>query len=234
MKTNFELLMSIKWYFEIKNLSLKKILEFKTPLSVEQQNELRLYYSQYFTSLLSATELLSDKNENLNFQAFKTKLEQQFIFDSFTDDKHAYSYLRELRNSIIHRGLDITSSSHFENDFPLIISPIVTNQNGGKTYNPFGFYLLDVIKKYESCIPDIIFDYFQELNILKIEETQEQLCQKSLIELNNVSDLIMPDRVKNEANKSIQNIDYISMQKQLIEICLNVIKTDLLGCQFKK
>lgn len=229
MKTNFELLMSAKWYFEIKNLSLKKILEIKAPLSVEQQNELRLYYSQYFTSLLSATELLSDEKENKHFQAFRIKLKQQFVFDSFIDGDCNYSYLRELRNSIIHRGIDITSSTHFENYFPFIISPTVQNRSGKQNYIPFEFYLIDVIKKCEFYIPDIVFNHFQEFSIFEVEETQEQLIEKELEDLNNVSNLIVPDWTKNMAKKSIQNIDYISMQKDLVQSSLDVLKVDLLN-----
>lgn len=228
MKSNFELLMSVKWYFEIKNLSLKKILEIKAPLLVEQQNELRLYYSQYFTSLLSVTELLSDEKENQNFQAFKTKLEQQFIFDSYIDGNSNYSYLRELRNSIIHRGLDITSSAHFENDFPLIISPTATNQNGKKIYKPFGFYLMNIIEKCEFYISDIVFNHFLEFSMFEIKETQEQLLEKSLKDLSNLSNQIIPKNIQNMAEKLMNDIDYISIQRNLIQNCIDVIKIKVL------
>lgn len=229
MKTNFELLMSVKNSFELKNLSLKKILEIKTPLSVEQQIELRLYYSQYFTSLISTTELLLDKNENNNYKTFDKKLKEKFIFGNFLNGYNNYGYIKNIRNSIIHRGMDINSSTHFENNIPLIIAPEkVQDKWNHNTYFAFEFYLIDVIKKCESYIPNIIFDYFQEFNILKIEETQEELFQKSVEELDNISDLIMPILVKNMAKESMPNVDYITMRKNLILRCLNELKVDLL------
>ena len=230
MKTNFELLMNVKWYFEIKNLSLKKILEIKAPLLFEQQNELRLYYSQYFVSLLSVIELLSDEKENHSFhQVFKTKLEQQFIFDSYTDGKANYDYLRELRNSVVHRGLDINSSADIKNDIILIISPTVYNRSRKEKYKPFEYYLIDVIKKCELYIPNIIFYYFQELDISKVKETEAELLQESLEELERVSDLSLPIWVKNKAKELMPSINYVSMRKDLINRCFDELKLDLLN-----
>lgn len=218
---NFEILMSIKWYFEIKNLSLRKILETRTPLSIEQQTELRLYYSQYFTSLFSATELLADE-----YELFRNTLKQKFVFDSFINGEKNYNYLRELRNSVVHRGMDIASSAHIEDNFPFIVSPIVTNRSGKESYKPFEFYLIDIIRKCELYIPDIILEYLQDLDISEIEETQEELLNKSLENLNNTASSIMPESVKNIAKEAMPKVDFITMRKELIETCLNELKVD--------
>lgn len=65
---------------------------------------------------------------------------------------------------------------------------------------------------------------------MKIEETQEKLFQKSLEELDNISDLIMPIRVKNMAKESIPNVNYIAIRKDLIHCCLN-IKSRFIECK---
>ncbi len=229
MKTNFELLTSVKNSFELKNLSLKRILEIKAPLLDEKSNELRLYYSQYFTSLISTTELLLDKNENNNYKTFDEKLKKKFIFDNFLNGKNNYEYIKNIRNSILHRGLNITSSAHFENDFPWIIAPEkVQDKWNQNTYSVFEFYLMNIIKKCELYIPNIIFDYFQELDILKIEENQEQLLQEYLKELDNISDSTMLTWVREMAKKSMPNIDYIGIRKDSINRYLDELKVDLL------
>lgn len=79
-----ELLSAVKWYFQQKNLSLKNALALRCPLSTEDQKNLRLYYSQYFAGLLSATELLFEK-EYPNRADFKKSLEEKLSFDNFSD-----------------------------------------------------------------------------------------------------------------------------------------------------
>ena len=106
-----ERLSALKWYFESKNLSLKNALSLRTPLQAEQQKELRLYYSEYFASLISATELLFE-DAYPHKEQFSAALYAGFVFDQLPDGEHNYSYVRELRNSVIHRGLDLCSAGH--------------------------------------------------------------------------------------------------------------------------
>lgn len=117
-----EVLGVLKCYFESKNLSLKIALKFRAPLSVENMADLRLYYSQYFVSLLSATEFLFDK-EYLFHKEFKCWLYEKFVFNGANNGEENYLYLRELRNAIVHRGYDILNASRFIKNFPLIIAP---------------------------------------------------------------------------------------------------------------
>ena len=104
-----ELISGLKWYFQAKNLALKSALSIISPLSVDQQNDIRIYYSLYLANLLSATEMLLEK-EYLFSQDFKQEIEAALSFPGFTDGENNYSYLRELRNAAIHRGFDICSS----------------------------------------------------------------------------------------------------------------------------
>ena len=154
-----EILSAVKWYFELKNLLLKNALALRCPLSVEDQKDFRQYYSQYFAGLLSATELLLEK-EYPNRAGFKKRLEEKLTFEKFPDGKKNYAYLRELRNSIIHRGLNISSAAHINGDLPLIISPSpVTNRGGPAGYNTFRFYLIEVIEKCESVIGEVFLTH---------------------------------------------------------------------------
>lgn len=227
MKNKFGILMSVQWYFEIKNLSLKNILEIKTPLTVEKQKDLRIYYSQYFTSLLSAIDILLDKKQNDKHAEFKNRFDSEFIFDDFPNIEHNFGYIKQLRNSIIHRGIDITSSAHFKDSFPLIIAQTVSNESGRMQYTPFDYYLIDIIKRCERSIPNIIYNYLLDFDFFKIENDQNTLILKSIESID--SSDIMPDWVKKLARKEIPNLDFDSMHNVSIQNCINIIKTDLLG-----
>ena len=110
----------------------------RCPLSVEQQKELRLYYSAYFAHLLSVTELLLDKRYP-HRQNFGEVFETDFVFPGHPNGNENYAYVRELRNSIIHRGYDIASSAHVIKDFLLILAPEhATDRSGNTTYPGFG------------------------------------------------------------------------------------------------
>ncbi len=74
-----EIISSLKWYFQAKNLALKNALSIRTPLSVNQQNDMRTYYSLYFANLLSATEMLLEKEYQFT-QDFKQEIEEALIF----------------------------------------------------------------------------------------------------------------------------------------------------------
>ena len=59
MKT--DVTFTLRWHFEAKNLALQNALRLRCPLSVEQSKALRLYYSEYLAHLVSATDLLLEK-----------------------------------------------------------------------------------------------------------------------------------------------------------------------------
>ncbi len=147
-----EITSGLMWYFQAKNLALKNALSIRSPLSVDQQNDIRTYYSLYLANLLSSTEMLLEKEYPFS-QDFKQNLEEALSFPGFTDGKNNYAYLKELRNAVIHRGFDICSSAHFIENIPLMIAPqSITNRSGKISYSAFGFYLIEIISKCESKI----------------------------------------------------------------------------------
>ena len=174
-----EVLSSLKWYFESKNLSLSNALEFRAPLSTEHLNKLRLYYSQYFVSLLSATEFLLENKYPFHAE-FKALLIEQLTLEDAVDGETFYSYLRELRNSIVHRRYDLTSASHFANNFPMIVlSQKVKNQSGKKEYLAPRKYLIELIYICELMIGKIIAEHLEifasQLPSLSTEEKLAEL-----------------------------------------------------------
>lgn len=224
-----EILSAVRWYFELKNLSLKNALLLRCPLSVEMQKDLRQFYSQYFSGLLSATELLLEK-EYKNHIAFKKTLESGFIFDGYPDGESNYSYLRELRNSVIHRGLDISSASHIHDNFPLLISPSpITNRSGKSSYIAFGYYLIEIIRKCESVIGNIFLDHFHAFDLFNFRLSEDEvgpLRKKYILE-----STAMPDWVKKMALEAI-DFDHEAVHKASIDNLVNILKTDVFSQNF--
>ena len=116
--SNEELVSAVGWYFDNKNYHLEKAIAFRSPLSVNELKEMRIAYSNYFVSLMAAIEILRERGYK-HRQSFTEELYDSFSFEGHSG-KEFFGYLRELRNSIVHRGLDIASAAIFLDDFPLL------------------------------------------------------------------------------------------------------------------
>ncbi|WP_044415244.1 hypothetical protein [Halarcobacter anaerophilus] len=222
-----ELISGLKWYFQAKNLALKNALSIRTPLSVDQQNDIRTYYSLYLANLLSATEMLLEKEYPFS-QEFKQEIEDALSFPEYSDGENNYSYLRELRNAVIHRGFDISSSAHTIDDVPLMIAPqTIANRSGKKSYSAFGFYLLEMISKCESVIGHLIEQHLQSKGLLKPLSTHEQMVVEAKVHL--ASAVGVPEWVKNMASSHLENIDHEKIQMEQIKSFLAVLHENALG-----
>jgi hypothetical protein len=147
--------------------ALRAALSFRTQLSVTDQTDMRVHYSGYFLNLLAATELFRETTL-LQPNDFEARLYSRLVFDGFKDGEANYSYIRELRNAVVHRGLDITSAAHIDGNFPMILAePAVQNQKGTKTFVTFDKYLLHVIAKCESVVGPVMLDCLNAAGIFE-------------------------------------------------------------------
>jgi hypothetical protein len=221
-----ELRSAIEWYFESKNLAIKNALKLRCPLSTEQQKELRQYYSEYFVALVSAIELLRESSYEFNVQ-FNEQLIEVLSFEPFSDGKENYDYIRELRNSVVHRGLDLCSAVHVCEEHFLVVAPIkVFDRNGKKSFSAFGYYLLEIIAKCEEAIGPFIAKHLQEVGLLKPLLTQDQASEeagKYLLEAQAV-----PDWVKTNALNLISQIDFLQTQALAVEKLVSLLNLNAL------
>lgn len=164
---NRDMLYSLSWYMSARQTALRAALSFRTPLSVTDQTDMRVHYSGYFLNLLAATELFREA-DTLQPNDFEAQLYSRLVFDGFKEGKANYSYLRELRNAVVHRGLNITSAAHIDGNFPMILAkPNIKNQKGTKTYVAFDKYLLHVIAKCESIVGSVMLDCLNAAGIFE-------------------------------------------------------------------
>ncbi len=155
---NRDMLYSLSWYMSARQTALRAALSFRTPLSVTDQTDLRVHYSGYFLNLLAATELFREAT-TLQPNDFEAELYSRLVFDEFQDGKANFSYIRELRNAVVHRGLDITSAAHINRNFPMILAePKVQDRGRKNTFVAFDKYLLHVIAKCESIVGSVMLD----------------------------------------------------------------------------
>lgn len=221
-----ELRSALEWYFESKNLAIKNALGLRCPLSPEQQKELRQYYSEYFVALVSATELLCEPSYEFSTR-FKERLNATLSFEAFPDGKGNYDYIRELRNSIVHRGLDICSAAHVHEDRLLVVAPTkVSDRNGKKSFPAFGNYLIEIIAKCEETVGPLIAKHLEEVGLLKPLLTHDQAraeASRYLAEAPSV-----PDWVKQNAPSFFSQLDFIQAQVSAIEKLVGLLNFNAL------
>lgn len=185
---------------------------------------MRLYYSEYLAHLVSATELLLEK-EYPHRKAFKKLLEEQFVFEEYPDGSANYSFVRELRNSVVHRVYDITSAAHVEGDLLLVIAPpSVTNRGGSKIYQGLGYYLLEVIAKCESVIGPVIARHLSEVGLLSASVEPDQAVDeaKESIEASHA----MPPWAKELAFGSLDQVDFTEVRLAQIDALVRILNTN--------
>jgi hypothetical protein len=161
-----ELFSGLTMYFSSKRTALRSVLPMRSPLSADQAEDLRVHYSNYFVSLVSAIELMKDSGL-IDRDVFARALEERFSCAGHPDGKANLAYVVELRNAVVHRGLDIAAAAQFPMNVPLIIAPAtIGNRAGTKQHQAFAFYLLGIIEVCEAAAGSAIEACLSEVGLL--------------------------------------------------------------------
>jgi hypothetical protein len=208
-----EIRSTIKWYFESKNVALRKALQIRGSLSGEQHNDLRVFYSQYITSLVSAVEVLLEKEYPFSAQ-FRDVLYREFVTDGHQDGEKNYAYLKELRNSIVHRGEDIAGrGSLMDSGQHLLHVPAqISTRNGKVTYQAFSPLLLGVAALAEHLIGGIILRNFQANEILQPRTDFDSLRTRMQAYVS--ADPTIPGFVKQHLPNMLSSIDLQKVEEE--------------------
>lgn len=149
----------IFFYMRNKRFAVSRLKTFVPPLDDMRLAEMQVSYGLYFNSLISVIDYIGKD------------LTQSDIFKNLiaivgNDDN--YNYIRELRNSIIHRGLDVSSAGGEIKDLNIIapFSPIyVENQSGNKKYYSYTDNLLQLVKITEQ-VNSYLYDICDKMQLL--------------------------------------------------------------------
>ena len=174
-----DILQTLNYYVQARNVALKVAAGYSTPLSTEAITELRFYYSSCISSIVSLTEYLSEKAYPYNVE-FVDSIRTDFIFEGFPDGEQNYSFLRGLRNMVVHRGYDFTVSAHFDGDKPYFILPEYAASVSGKTfYKCYERYLpimlSATIGRLDMILSDHIDSYVTKVSERTAEEVESEI-----------------------------------------------------------
>lgn len=204
--TERDLLNSLSLYLSTRRTSLRAALQMRAPLSAEQAEDLRIHYSNYFVNLLSAIEAIRE-DEQFEAKRFAEALESNFASKDSPSGANNYAYIRELRNAIVHRGLNLFSTAHFPENVPLLVAPNqITNKSGNRRYESFSFYVLGVIERCESVVGPTIEAHLENIGLFeKYPDSEESLAESlEFIE----SSVVIPDWAKKMAQATIGKVDF--------------------------
>lgn len=219
-----EIRSTTKWYFESKNVALRKALQIRGPLSVEQNSDLRVFYSQYLASLVSAVEVLLE-NEYPFSALFRKALYREFVTDGHQDGEKNYAYLKELRNSIVHRGEDIASrGSLMTSGLHLLHVPAqISTRNGKVSYQAFSPLLLGIAALAEHLIGGIILGNFQENEILQPNKDFDGLRTRMQAYVD--ADPTIPDFVKQHLPNMLPSIDLQKVEEENVASLISLLSS---------
>lgn len=224
-----EFLNSLTLYLATKRTSLGSALKLRAPLSAVHASDLRIHYSNYFISLLSAIELMRDGGRG-TFSAFEAKLQTTFAVITGSDGKDCYGYIRELRNAIVHRGLNIFSAAHFRANFPLLVAPSpVPDRSGDRSYTAFSFYLIGVIEKCELVVGPTMEACLNEQGLLNRQPDREESVDEILRAVEESA--AIPYWVKKTARKDLSAVDFESIHRANIDNLAELLKPNPISPQ---
>ena len=123
--THMQFADSLIGYLDVRQWAFEKICT--SPIGSELI-DLRMYHYLYFTNLFGAIELVRDYLKNSDEKkAFDDHLQKSFPVSG------DYLYVRELRNAMVHRGLDPVAGGVQQGQKTFAISPPVVFHRDGKT-----------------------------------------------------------------------------------------------------
>jgi hypothetical protein len=213
LDVRIDTLSAVKWYFESKNLSLRGALSLRFPLSVPQLADIRIHYSQYFVSLGSVTELLRERDG-------PTRFEDILYFHLALGDVEAgrtiYAYVKELRNAIVHRGMDVSAAAHMDGNFPLFLLPeCLSDRSKKRTYSAPAKYVVQLIATCERAVGPAVEEHLSRLGFMDDDVEEEELRESYTRSVQESA--VMPEHVKSMALGAAVGIDHRHIHRMLIE-----------------
>ncbi|MDA8481085.1 hypothetical protein NNO04_20650, partial [Citrobacter sp. Awk 4] len=175
-------------------------------------DELRFQYGLLFESTFSLIDYIEDKKTI--FKNKKFEIETKIKNEIGSDGDIIVDYMRELRNSIIHRGADITSEGCVINDRYVVLAPDnVTNRNGVLIEKPKEIFLDKLLAVLDNAVKNVTISELHSLNVL--EENNVQSINDLARRLKKLPiPHHAPDEVKMMIEAHIKNTseeDYLSM-----------------------
>lgn len=202
-------------YLEIRNWAFEKM---KACPRGSPVLDIGIYHYLYFSNGLAAVDLVGEVFHGKDFRrpAYETDYERSLIaafdFGLATVPNHqgkagreAYAYVRELRNSIVHRGLDSAAAGHATDDLVFALCPTtVRDFTGNRTYSSPCKYMVELAE-----LSNVAFNKLVDEELCKhrvFESCPPQVTAQDLVDFLKSSDA-MPDWAKTMASRAFASMD---------------------------
>lgn len=198
---HLELASGLIWYAECKNFALNKVENFVAPVN---SYDLRMYHSLYLVNL----HALLDRS----IEIFGQYLNDKWVLylqegSKFSGDNNA-GYLRELRNAVIHRGLDLTAQGEAIDGRIFVHAPEMVGDRLGKKepFIAFSKYLKDVFRLCEIAIKQVLRP---EIEVIIAEIEEKPISQMKADYLRNLeASTFEPEWAKAMSRKAVDELPF--------------------------
>lgn len=200
----------LQWYFQAKELSLRNVMALRAPLSAEQANVLRLGTSQYFVALLSAIDGLLESTIGTGFKDF---LVPRLRLNTAPDGTANLQYLRELRNALVHRNLDIAARVTFVEGIPVLHSPAVTNRARTMTHVSPLKTVPELIAWCEESVCPTLVEFLDSKGCLVPSSMPTEWRIKEMLAMID-ADPTIPEFAKTMASQGLAQVDFAEVDRE--------------------
>jgi L-rhamnose mutarotase len=231
---NYEgLLDGLLLYLQIRDWAFEKM---KSHPVGAQVIDLEVHQYLYLSNALSATDLVGETLYGKDFRRppYKTEFDRSLIaaFDmkvgttSPIGGQEAYAFVRELRNSVVHRGLGSATSGHSNQDFVFALRPSVTTDSNGKnTYRSPWKYMVDLATVSNSAFNVVIYSELEKRKLFDLDQ-QKVAPLSDVMNAIDTSD-VMPDWAKAMAHETFTKIDYSKIASEIMNTNLRDLQSHL-------
>lgn len=159
---------SINWYLTKTNHAIEKISALRPPVESE---ELRFQYSALIESIFSLIDYIKDKSDAFGMTV--NQFEEDIKTQINSEGEVTLKYMRNLRNSVVHRGIDITANGEVHGERISILTPEgITNQNGAAITHPSETSLDKLLYTMERVVKNLITNKLNALGALQPDDTE--------------------------------------------------------------
>lgn len=189
-------------------------------------DDLRFQYSVLIESIFSLIDYIEDKKVVFNNDKFQ--IERKIKKEIGSEGNIIVDYMRELRNTIIHRGADATSAGNVVKDRVAVLAPDnVTSRNGTLIQKPKEIFLDKLLAVLDNATKNVIISELNGQNIL--EENNTQSISDLVIKFKNMP---LPHNAPNiikmmivEQRKKTSEEDFLSLATEIYNSSLvNLMK----------
>jgi len=208
-----ELFDGLLLYLQIRDWALEKM---KTQPIGGQQLDLEIHQYLYLSNALASVDLVGESYYGKDFRtpAYATDYDKALIaaFDALTRPdlsiaaQEAYAYVRELRNSVVHRGLGSANAGPANESHVFALCPAsVVDRAGKNTYRRPWKYVVELAEATTRAFNSVIYAELQKHQFFTSEESK-------IVSASDVKSAIdtcdaMPDWAKDMAHKTFAQLD---------------------------